>query len=242
MKCVILCAGYAVRLYPLTSDKPKALLPIKGIPLLTNIIKRLKDIEDIDQIFIVSNDKFYSNFVWWLQNLNLKIKEKIEIINDRTSSNENRLEGIGDLNYVMNSENINDDILVILGDNLFYFDFKDFINFYKRFKDTLMGVVPFEKEKLKKLGVVNIKDNIVIGFEEKPEHPKSNLASVGIYIFNKNDLNLIKEYAKTDLNQAGPGYLIQYFISIKKRVYGYKFCGEWYDIGDINTYNEVKGG
>ena len=132
MKCVILCAGYATRLYPLTLDKPKALLLINNVPLLNYILHGLKNVSDIDEIFIVTNNKFYFNFVWWLENLNLggEIKSKVEIINDGTNGENDRLEGIGDLNFVMRSKNINDDVFVILGDNYFNFNLSGFVDFF----------------------------------------------------------------------------------------------------------------
>ena len=237
MKCVILCAGYATRLYPLTLNKPKALLEIRGKPLLTDIVERI--LNEIEKIYIVSNDKFYYNFVWWLENLKSEFKEKIEIINDETSTNENRLGGIGDLNFVIESKQIDDDILVILGDNYFNFNLDNFINFFKKVGGTVLGVVSLDKEQAKSFGVVEIADDKISSFEEKPENPKSNLVSTGLYIFTKEDLKEIKEYMKTNLNKDGPGYLIKYFVGIKN-VYAYKFDGWWIDIGSIEEYEKIK--
>jgi len=237
MKGVILCAGYATRLYPLTLNKPKALLEIRGKPLLTDIVERIPN--EIEKIYIVSNDKFYYSFVWWLENLKSEFKEKIEIINDETSTNENRLGGIGDLNFVIESKQIDDDILVILGDNYFNFNLDNFINFFKKVGGTVLGVVSLDKEQAKSFGVVEIADDKISSFEEKPENPKSNLVSTGLYIFTKEDLKEIKEYMKTNLNKDGPGYLIKYFVGIKN-VYAYKFDGWWIDIGSIEEYEKIK--
>ena len=185
MKAIILCAGYSTRLYPLTLDKPKALLKIKGKSLLSNIIEKIP--KEIKDIIIVSNGKFYKNFLEWAE----KYERQIKVLNDRTSSNETRFGGIGDLSFAIKKENINDDILVILGDNLFDFNLDDFIGYFEKHKKTLVGVYEFPHEELKKLGVVEVKNNKIISFEEKPEKPKSSLASTGIYIFSKDDLKVV---------------------------------------------------
>ena len=237
MKCVILCAGYATRLYPLTLNKPKALLEIRGKSLLDYTIERIP--HEIEKIYIVTNDKFYYNFIWWLENSKSKVKEKIEVINDETSTNESRLGGVGDLNFVIELKQINDDILVILGDNYFNFNLSGLINFFKKVGSTILGVVSLDKEQAKNFGVVEITEDKISSFEEKPENPKSNSVSTGLYIFTKDDLKKIKEYIKTDLNKEGPGYLIKYFLEIKD-VYAYKIDGWWFDIGSIEEYEKIK--
>lgn len=236
MKAIILAAGYATRLYPLTINKPKALLPVKGIPILNYIIKKIDKIDEIDEIFIVTNDKFYEYFLNWSKNLSKKIK----IINDKTSNNETRLGGIGDLNFVIEKEKINDDILVVLGDNLFDFNLKAIIDFFKIINKTLIGVYEVNNlEELKRLGVVEIKNNKITSFEEKPQNPKSTLSSIGIYIYTKSDLNKIKEYMRTDKPKDGPGYLVEYLLTIQD-VYAFKLSGLWYDIGSKETYEKVN--
>lgn len=240
MKCVILCAGYATRLYPLTLAKPKPLLPIRGAPLLDYIIKKLRDLEDIDEIFIVTNDKFYYPFVWWLQNLDLRIKDKIEILNDGTNNNENRLGALGDLKFVIDSKKIDSDVLVILGDNHFNFELRNFVDFFKKVNESVVGVIPLDKDRLRNFGVVSInEDNKISEFQEKPEQPKSNLASTGIYLFKKEDLKFIDECLKDSLNKEGPGYLIKH-LAERKSAHAYKFDGWWFDVGSKEEYERLR--
>ena len=233
MKAIILCAGYATRLYPLTINKPKHLLEIKGRPILDYIIDKIpKNME----IILVTNDKFYNNFENWTN----KQERKIKVLNDGTLSNEDRLGGIGDLYFVIQKEKINEDIFVILGDNLSDFDLGKFIDFFNKNKKTSLGVFEFKHTDLTKMGVVEAKDNKMISFEEKPKIPKSNLASTGFYIFTKNDLNNIKEYMKTDKPKDAPGFLIKDFFDNGEEIDVFTFTGRWYDIGNKEIYEEVN--
>src|SRR3989338_7938896 len=104
MKAIILCAGYATRLYPLTLNKPKPLLEVAGKPIIEHIIKKIEEVEEIDEIFIVTNAKFYKNFKEWSELF--KSKKKIKVIDDKTKSNEDRLGSLGDVSFVIEKENI----------------------------------------------------------------------------------------------------------------------------------------
>lgn len=239
MKCIILCAGYGTRLYPLTIDKPKPLLDIDGKTLLDHIIDKIELIQEIDEIFIVANEKFYLQFIWWLNHY--KGRKKIEIINDGTSANESRLGGIGDLALAIESKNIDDDIFAIAGDNLFFFDVKRFIDFFNDKKGIAVALYDVKSlDEAKKFGVVALDSSLkIIDFEEKPEAPKSTLISTACYIFRKEDLQGIKDYMKTSNNKDGPGFLIKHFYP-KKDVYGFVFNEPWFDIGSIEQYNAVR--
>ena len=138
MKAIILCAGYATRLYPLTENTPKALLPINDKPLLSYIVKKLEAIKEINKVYVVTNAKFYSHFKDWERNS--KFKKEVEIVNDNTTSNENRLGGIGDIHFVIEKERINEDVFVALGDNLFDFNLNDMISLFKKKNETTIGV------------------------------------------------------------------------------------------------------
>lgn len=236
MKAVILCAGYATRLYPLTLDNPKALLPIKGKPLLDYTLNKIfQEVKEISEIIIVSNARFYKNFLEWSG----KFGNKVKVLNDMTTGNENRLGGIGDLWFAIDKEKIDEDILVIAGDNIFDFSLKELVKFFKNNNRTIAGIYKLDSEEIKKMSAVEISDGKIVGFEEKPVKPKSNLCSIGIYLFPKNDLKIIGEYMKGNGSKDGPGYLIKHFCSVKD-VYPYILEGRWFDIGSRETYELVN--
>ncbi len=239
MKCIILCSGYATRLYPLTLNTPKPLLPIKGKPILNYLVENALRIKDIDEIFIVSNDKFYNNFVEWKNSSGFG--KKITIINDNTKTNETRLGGIGDLWFAIEKEKIEDDVLLLLGDNYFDFDLNKIVDFFKKINKNVIGLKDIKDlNKSRNFGVLEVDEkNKIVSFEEKPEKPKSSLVSTGVYVYSKENLKKIEEYMKTDNPQDGPGYLIPYFMSFQD-VYGFIVDGFWYDIGSKESYEEVK--
>lgn len=235
MRCIILCAGYATRLYPLTKNKAKALLPIKGKPILDYIIEKIPN--EINEIFVVSNEPFFKDFAEW----SLRYGGRVKVISDGTSSNETRLGGVGDLWHVIKKENIKEDVLVILGDNLFNFDLKEFVDFFKKVNSTLIGVYNVKSfDEAKRFGVIDVENNKVVSFIEKPENPKSTLASIGIYIYPAKEIEVIEDYMKTDNSKDGPGNLVRHFVDSKKDVYTFTLPGFWYDIGDRKTYEELN--
>jgi len=238
MKCIILCAGYATRLYPLTLNKPKALLPVFGKPILSYLVDKVNKISEIDEIFIVSNDKFYSSFCEWGKSLK---KENVKILNDLTLTNEDRLGGIGDFLFALEKGKIDDDILLLAGDNLFDFELDKFVDFFKKNKTHSIMLYDIQgKDDPRKFGIIDVdNENKIISFEEKPLNPKSTLISTGIYFYSKNELNKIKEYMKTSLPKEGPGYLIPYFLN-SQSVFGLITDGNWYDIGSKEIYDQVN--
>ena len=234
MKVIILCAGYSTRMYPLTKRKAKPLLPIGGRPILDHIIEKIPS--DLEEIIVVSNDKFYKDFLSW----SMKYENKVKVLNDGSTSNETRLGGIGDLWLAIEKEKIDDDILLILGDNIFDFDLKKIVDFFgKMKKDVVVLHDVKDLEEAKKFGVVSIKNNKIISFEEKPQNPKSTLISTGIYIFSKDTVKKIKEYLEEGNSNDGPGYLIHYLIKTQD-VYALLLDGFWYDIGSKETYEKIN--
>lgn len=241
MKCVILCAGYATRLYPLTENKAKALLEVGGMALLTHTINNLLKVVEIDEIFVVTNNKFHNHFLKW--NLD---NDKIKIINNSTRKNEDRLGGVIDLSLAFN-EFEDEELMVILGDNYFGFDFRNFIDYFNTHKKTSVALYDVkEVEQAKLFGIIDIdEDDKIIGFVEKPENPKSTLASTGGYIFCKEDVKNISDYINSDKKKDGIGFIIEDFIKNNIDIKGFVFCEPWVDIGSYEDYeklNEMLGG
>jgi glucose-1-phosphate thymidylyltransferase len=236
MKAVILCAGYATRLYPLTLNTPKALLHVGDKPLLSHIIQNLSSIKDLDKINIVSNDKFYNHFLEWAK----KEDKRIEVINDNTKTNEERLGGVGDLALALNRIE-DDDIMVLFGDLYFNFSLSNFVDNFNKKNEITMALHDLKDiEKAKRFGVLETKSGKVIGFEEKPANPKSSLINAGVYIFPKTSVKDIKDYMASDKNKENIGYIIIDFIKNKKDIRGFVFDDEWVDIGTLEDYKKLN--
>lgn len=229
MKCILLCAGYATRLFPLTENFPKALLKIGGRPLLDYILDEVNSLEEVDQIYLVTNKKYTPHFKEWADNKN-NIKP-ITVFNDNTTTNENRLGAIGDIQFVIENAKIDDDLLIIAGDNLFTFELRDFIKFQKEKKASAVCVKEEEQNTLKRLGVLETDEDMrIIGFEEKPAQPKGKYGAYAEYLYPRNVIPMFKQYIEEGNNIDAPGNFLAYLYK-KMPVYAYSFEGECYDIG-----------
>lgn len=238
MKCVLLAAGYATRLYPLTKDCPKSLLPIGKSNVLDFIVKKIEQVDIVDQIIIVTNERFMAQFKDWTSNY--LSSKKITILSDGTTTNENRLGAIADMQFAIEKAGINDDVLIMAGDNLFDFSLVDFASFFHHVGGNCITAHELsDVDALKRTGVIQVDQNQkVISFEEKPLQPKSNLAVPPFYIYKKETLPLIKQYLNQGNNPDAPGNFIPWLIQ-HKDVYAFKFEGKRYDIGNLASYEEV---
>ena len=237
MKCIILAAGYATRLYPLTKNTPKPLLKVAGKVMVEHIIAKVEELDSVDNIYIVTNDKFSQDFTEWLHNFDTK--KAIGIVNDETKNNDDRLGALGDVNYAIDTKNIDDDIIVIAGDNLFEFSLYEPLDIFKK---TVSNIVVLhdvrDLELAKQYGVVEIKNNIVVNFEEKPISTKSTLVSTGIYLFPKKTLDLIEKYISQGNNPDKTGDFIKW-LHKRETVYAYVTDKEWYDIGSLEQLEKA---
>jgi glucose-1-phosphate thymidylyltransferase len=239
VKAVFLCAGYGTRLYPLTKDRPKALLDIAGEPLLNHLLKKLELIAEIDHIILVTNERFYEPFVAWRKSV--QSSKSITIVNDHTTTNANRLGAIRDLKLGLDQGKVDDDVLVLASDNLFEADLVPFVSFTKEKKaPSAVGVYDVKDRALAtKYGLIEANANgKVTQFYEKPKEPRTTLASMGIYYLSQGSLPLIDQYLKSNQNPDAPGFYIGW-LSGQTDLFAYPFNGRWFDIGDIQSYEKA---
>lgn len=239
MKGLILAAGYATRLYPLTENMPKPLLEVAGKSILDYIVEKMVKVDEIDEIIIVTNHKFYEHFLSWSEQADYT--KKFTVVNDGTLSNEDRLGAIGDIEFVRNELNISDDLLVLAGDNLFDFELTDFVTyFYEKNTDCITAYYEDNEAQIRRAGVVSLDDSSrVLDFEEKPAEPKSPFAVPAFYLYKKETLPLFKEYLEAGYPADAPGNFIPYLID-NRSVHAYQFAGQRYDIGTIESYENVQ--
>ena len=239
MKGLVLAAGYATRLYPLTKNQPKPLLKVAGKSILDYIVEKMEKVEAIDEIIIVTNDKFTSHFEEWAKQSDYK--KPLTVINDGTTTNDNRLGAIGDIQFVIEQLNLEDDLMILAGDNLFDFELTDFAEYFYTVDTDIITTYSEEDEaQLKRAGVIEIdEDSKVLSFEEKPEQPKSNFCVPAFYLYRRETLSEFKNYLADGHNPDAPGHFVPYLLN-KKPVHAFKFEGNRYDIGTIESYEKVQ--
>jgi len=239
MKALILAAGYATRLYPLTKEYPKPLLEVKGKPIIDYIVEKLINISSVDEIYVVTNNKFIRKFSKWAKSV--KSFKKITVVNDLTKSNSDRLGSVGDIEFVIKKKKIKDGLLVVGGDNLFNAPLKKFLEFsLEKNPAASLGLFKLKTKKdASRYGVVELnRRNKVVNFEEKPAHPKSRLVAMCLYYIPKGCLRLVADYMKHKKSDTSGGYID--WLKERIDVYGYVFSGTWFDIGDHKYLNAAK--
>ncbi len=235
MTTIILAAGYGTRLYPLTRNKPKALLEVGGKTILDRLVEKIKLVKECEKIIIVTNEKFYKNFKTWAG------ATGVEVINDRTRDNETRLGAIGDINLVLEKAHPRGDLLITGSDNLFDLDLRDFVKFGRE-KRPSSSIALFDIKDIvlaKKYGICGLDKNFrVVSFEEKPPQPKSTLAATALYFIPEEKISKISDYMKTDLTKDAPGNLMKW-LAKNDALSGYVLRGAWYDIGDRESLRKA---
>lgn len=238
MKCILLCAGYATRLFPLTENFPKALLEVGGKAIIDYTLEKVNKIDEIDNIYLVTNAKYTKHFEKWaIEKNNIK---PITVFNDGTFSNDDRLGAIGDIQFVIDNAKVDDDILVLATDNLFEFELKDFNEFYKTKNFPCVCVREEKYETLKRLGVAELDSQMkMVGFEEKPASPKGKYGVYAEYIYPRAIVPQIKTYLEEGNSCDAPGNLVAYLYK-KMPLYAYAFSGDCYDVGTHEALAEVN--
>ena len=239
MKNIVIAAGYATRLYPLTENRPKPLLEIGGSTILGRMLDDIDTIEEIDEHIIISNHKFASHFTEWAATQHYT--KPVTIVDDGTSTNDTRLGAVCDLLYAIEKLKIDDDMLVVAADNILMFSFHDFVAFAKE-KGTscIMCHEQPDVEKLRRTGVILIDESQkVLEMAEKPEHPRSTWAVPPFYVYLRKDLPLIKSSVDNGCGSDAPGNLAHYMVD-HSVIHAWKMNGGRFDIGSLDTYHEAQ--
>lgn len=241
MKAVILAAGYATRLYPLTLNQPKPLLAVGGRPMLERLLDRLAPIAELDGVYVVTNAKFARHFRDWAAGYRPP-RPGLEpaIVDDGSTDDANKLGAIGDLGLVLDRERLDEDVVVAAGDNLFTEDLGDFGRFGAAKQAPVLAVYDVgDLEAIKKYSAISVDgDGRITFFEEKPALPTSTLAGIALYYYPRTALALIRLYLAEGNNPDQPGRLIEWLYK-RTPVYTWPVPGRWYDIGSRETLEEA---
>ena len=240
MKAIILAAGYATRLYPLTLDMPKPLLEVGKKKMVEHIIHKLEEMDAVDEIHIVTNDKFYPHFVEWREGF--PCTRNVIIHNDGTKTNEDRLGAVGDIHFAIQNAKIDDEVIIVGGDNLFDFSLLGMHSLFEAKKGPVVAARDLGDPVLlaKKFGTIEIDDtNKITSFEEKPEKPKSSLCSTCVYMYRKEDIEELKKVMQKGDVPDNPGDFVKHLMTVRD-VFCYPFEEHWYDIGGHEQLEEAR--
>ena len=241
MNALILAAGYATRLYPLTLNTAKPLLKVGGKPMIEWLFDNLRTVSELGTVFIVTNNKFSRDFENWANAYQERQSGmRIKIINDGSTSDDDKLGAIGDINLVLSRESLaNEDLLVIAGDNLFDQSLNEFVNTAKKSSATVAVHDVGDLEAMKKYGTVTVdKKGVITTFEEKPRQPKSTLAAVALYYYSRDVLPMFSTYLASGNNPDQPGLFLQWLYT-RKPVSTFEINGRWLDIGSKETLEKA---
>lgn len=241
MKAIILAAGYADKLYPLTKDQPKALLPVIGRPIMNYLIDEIEKIQEIDEIFVVTNDEFEDHFIRWKEEHQFRSGLTITIVNNGTVGEESRHGAVADLGYCINKCEIRDDVLVVAGDTLIRFDLTEALKDYLTLgTDVVCGQRAKSGMDLSRFAIAKTDpDHFVIELEEKPAKPKSNLIIYALYFFERSTLPMVDEYL---LNLHSPEYLGNFleWLHLRKPLFVHVPDGDCIDIDTLTDYADAQ--
>ena len=237
MKCLFLAAGYATRLYPLTENFPKPLLEVKGKAILDHLIEDIDALGVVDEYIVISNQKFARHFEEWAQ----KSAYPITVVDDGTESNETRLGAVRDIQFAIDALSLDDDLLILAGDNLLDFSLTKFIAYAREKKAScIMRYYESDTARLKKSGVATVNaDDLIIAMEEKPAEPKSNWCCPPFYYYTKEDARLVAKGIAAGCGVDAPGSYIAWLCE-QTKVYAMEMPGKRYDIGNLESYEKIK--
>ncbi len=237
MKCLILAAGYATRLYPLTENFPKPLLEVRGKTILDWLVDDIDSLGAVEEYVVISNHKFVHHFDKWAEGK----QQKITVVDDGTVSNDTRLGAVCDIQFAIDRLGLDDALLVIAGDNLLDFSLTAFIRYAKQKNSScILRYREENPERLKKCGVVCIdSSDRILDMEEKPAAPKSNWCCPPFYYYTREDAKLVKEGIEAGCGTDAPGSYIAWLCA-QTAVYAMEMPGRRYDIGNLESYRQVR--
>lgn len=242
MNVLILAAGYATRLYPLTLNKAKPLLEVAGKPMIEWVLDNLAPIPDLEKVYVVTNNKFAADFQNWADDY-VKRQPKIhfKIVNDGSMSDQDKLGAIGDINLVIARENLaQSDLIVVAGDNLFSEPLAKFADYAKQFPATLATYDVGDLEAIKKYNSIETDAHgVITHFEEKAPDPKTTVTGIALYYFAKDTVSMFNTYIAAGNNPDQPGRFIQWLYQLKP-VHTFPIMGTWFDIGSKETLEEAS--
>jgi glucose-1-phosphate thymidylyltransferase len=241
MKLLVLAAGYATRLYPLTLNQPKPLLDVAGKPMLEHVLDNLAPVEEIDHVYVITNGKFAGHFERWAEAYGSRGRgPRITVVNDHSTDDSNKFGAIGDLDMALTREGIDDDIVVVAGDNLFSERLGEFGAFCRAKGAPVLAVYDVgDLEAIKKYNSIDVdEEGRITFFEEKPASPKSTLTGIALYFYPKFALPLIRQYVEEGNNPDQPGRLVQWMYQ-RTPFYTWRVPGIWYDVGSKETLEEA---
>lgn len=236
MKCLILAAGYATRLYPLTENFPKPLLKVQGKTILDWLIDDMRTAEAIDEYIVISNHKYAPHFLAWAEG-----KPDVTILDDGTESNDTRLGAVRDIQFAIEKLHLDDDLLVIAGDNLLTFSLTHFIRYTQRKQASCaMRYYELEEARLRKSGVLAIDEtDRILRMSEKPTRPESHWCCPAFYYYTRRDAALVKEGITAGCGVDAPGSYLSWLCT-QTPVYAMEMPGSRYDIGSLETYEKAQ--
>ena len=241
MKAVILAAGYATRLYPMTKDRPKALLPVAGRPLIDYTLDNLSACPEIDEILLVSNARFAGQFESWHEGRGKQKSPPLTILNDGTTSNAGRLGGNGDLWLAIRQRELADDLLVLPSDRIFEFALQDLVDFFREKAAAVNACFDTGDTAVirGRYGCASLdKTSRILEIEEKPDRPKSTVQSLSLYIYPASALPLVGRYLEEGGNRDAPGFLASWLCS-QAPMYAFMLSSPCLDVGTVKAYREA---
>jgi glucose-1-phosphate thymidylyltransferase len=239
MKAVVLAGGFAKRMWPLTKDKPKHLLPIAGRPMLDYILEKLEPVSSLDKIYISTNERFEDQFKDYLDRI--ESKKTISIFVEETNSEREKLGSVGGLGHLVVENKIEDELLVIGGDNIFSFKMTDFLDYFMSKQANIVALYDVKsKVRARLYGIASMDNNgKIINFQEKPSEPQSTQVSTACYAFTRNGVQNILRYLDEGNDPDKIGHFMEW-LHKNDDVYGFVFGGIWFDIGSPECYVDAN--